>query len=60
LFTAIFGSVRDRAGGGDDVVYARDQVMQEPPKRRSRIDLIHGSTGTAMWGVGPPLLPAAS
>jgi hypothetical protein len=60
LFTALFGSVRDRAGGGDDVVYARDQVMQEAPRRRSRIDLIRGATGTPMWGVGPPLIPATT
>jgi hypothetical protein len=56
LLTALFGSVTDRAGGGDDVVYARTQVIQEAPKRLSRIDLLRGSTGSAVWGVGPPLI----
>lgn len=59
LFTAYFTTLRNRVGAGDDILYARDQVMQEAPKRRSRLDLLGGDTGLARWGVGPDLVSAA-
>jgi hypothetical protein len=58
LYTAYFGSLRSRTGGGDHVMYARTQVSSDAPRVRSRIDALHGQTGAFRWGVGPQLIPA--
>lgn len=54
-FTALFGAVRNQDGAGDDVVYGRTQIINEAPRRKSRIDLLDGFSGVRLWGNGPQL-----
>jgi hypothetical protein len=53
LYSALFGPLRRRGGGGDDIVYGRTQVIEEAPRRHSRIDVLHGINGAGLWGFGP-------
>jgi hypothetical protein len=55
LFTALFGALGNQ-GGGDDIVYGRTQLVAGSPRVRSRIDVLGGSTGRRIWGLGPVLV----
>jgi hypothetical protein len=52
LYSAVFGAVRDTSGT-DDVMFGRTQLIQEEPRRKSRIDILRGNNGQPLWGVGP-------
>lgn len=52
LYSALFGPLDDRSGGGSDVLYGRTAFGNEEPRWRTRIDVLRGSTGARLWGAG--------